>query len=55
VAQIAQVGRSTPAERAAKLRHNKRIRLEDVEICQTRVTRFVQSLPRASGGRQTEQ
>ena len=31
VAQIAQVGRSTPAERAAKLRHNKRIRQEDVE------------------------
>ena len=31
VAQIAQVGRSTPAERAAKLRHNKRIRSEDVE------------------------
>jgi putative ABC transport system permease protein len=31
VAQIAQVGRSTPAERAAKLRRNKRIRSEDVE------------------------
>ena len=32
VAQIAQVGRSTPAERAAKLRRNKRIRPEDVEF-----------------------
>ncbi len=31
VAQIAQVGRSTPSERAAKLRRNKRIRAEDVE------------------------
>ncbi len=31
VAQIAQVGRSTPSERAAKLRRNKRIRQEDVE------------------------
>ena len=31
VAQIAQVGRSTPTERAAKLRRNKRIRMEDVE------------------------
>jgi putative ABC transport system permease protein len=31
VAQIAQVGRSTPSERAAKLRYNKRIRMEDVE------------------------
>jgi len=30
VAQIAQVGRSTPAERAAKLRRNKRIRREDL-------------------------
>ena len=31
VAQIAQVGRSTPSERAAKLRRNKRIRMEDLQ------------------------